>query len=75
MFGKRQHMTVPAFTLAVISAVLLISALPAHGQTETVIHNFASFPDRLLSTGRPHFIWWQFVWHDLFRRIGMGRRI
>lgn len=45
MFGKRQHMTVPAFTLAVISAVLLISALPAHGQTETVIHNFASFPD------------------------------
>jgi uncharacterized repeat protein (TIGR03803 family) len=45
MFGKRQHMTVPALTLAVISAVLLISDLPAHGQTETVVHNFASFPD------------------------------
>ena len=45
MFGKRQHMTVPALTLGVISAVLLISDLPAHGQTETVVHNFASFPD------------------------------
>ena len=45
MFGKRQHSTFSALTLALISAVVLISNLPAHGQTETVLHSFTGIPD------------------------------
>jgi uncharacterized repeat protein (TIGR03803 family) len=42
MLGKRQLVTVSALTLAVLSALLLVTASPAQAQTETVLYNFCS---------------------------------
>jgi hypothetical protein len=48
MIGKLRLLTFSGLTLAVLLALLLIAARPAHAQTESVLYSFSfdgSYPD------------------------------